>query len=35
MGKQMSGYGDSEEPFLDLDAQLLGLIEKRHAETER
>jgi hypothetical protein len=35
MGKKMSGYGDSEEPFLDLDAQLLYLVEQRSMETER
>lgn len=29
---KMCGYGDSEEPFGILDAQLLDLIEKRHAQ---
>jgi hypothetical protein len=30
---KMSGFGDSEEPFGILDAQLLNLIEKRHAQS--
>jgi hypothetical protein len=30
---KMCGYGDSEAPFGVLDAQLLDLIEKRHAQT--
>jgi hypothetical protein len=30
---EMCGYGDSEEPFGVLDAQLLDSIEKRHAQS--
>jgi len=29
----MSGFGDSEAPFGDLDMQLLELIEKRHVQS--
>ena len=35
MTMKMSGYGDSEEAFFELDAQLVGMIDKGYGEMSK